>query len=241
MKNEFYYSEKHLKTTVLITIVLTSLFWLVVLGSPAPEPMPETVEASVATRPLYFHSNTPPSNRAGWSLRDLDEDEYGQMLSEAGFRNVDGLGLPMMRRLFLAWHYKALYEKVAKRTGISEPVLFAYFIIEATSQGVESKLWMEHWNPGGIKYRGRAGVTFHKDDCGGVPCAFESVDGFDRAVEIWSSVFNNPRYKDCKRENIDMTCACLKKSGYYTGPGWKNRAAIARQYESFLQNNFPLN
>jgi hypothetical protein len=219
--------------------VISSIFWVAVLGKA------ETVESDVpgtelVAAPLaYYHSNTPPHNKAGRAIAEMSETELRTMLSEAGFRGVDDLSLSMMRRLFLAWHYKALYERVARKSGIAEPVVFAYFIIEATIEGRESDLWADHWNPGGIKYRGRANVVMAKDDCGPVPCAFESFSSFDQAVHYWAEVFNSERYKDCKRRQIDDTCACLKKAGYYTGKGWKYRAVIAHQYVEFIANNFP--
>jgi hypothetical protein len=222
--------------------VLTSIFWLAVLGRSKSVPQEDIAPLDTYNTPLaYYHTNTPPDNKAGRSIAWMSEDELRTMLYSANFRDLDGMSLNMMRRLFLAWHYKALYERVAKKTGLQEPVIFAYFIIEATIEGSESTLWAEHWNPGGIKYRGRAKMVMAKDDCGPVPCAFESFSSFDQAVHYWAEVFNSERYKDCKRRQIDDTCECLKKAGYYTGKGWKNRAAIAHQYVEFIANNFPNN
>jgi len=49
---------------------------------------------------------------------------------------------------------KISFTLCTKKTDLPISVIYAFFIIEATNAGIESKLMAKAFNPGGIKYRG---------------------------------------------------------------------------------------
>ena len=198
------------------------------------------VEAPTEGKPVLVSL----SNTAGKAVQKYGEEEMRQFLSDRGFRNLAGVRLHALRRMYLLWHYAPLFERVHIETGISREVLFAYFIIEATREGVESDLMAGTWNPGGVKYKGMTDSVEAHDDCTDsngdpVPCAFEAPGSFEKAASVWSSVFNAERYADCKNLDIDKTCECLQKCGYHTAKNHRQRAKIARQYIAYVKNHLP--
>ena len=216
-------------------------FWLVVLCKASCskiEQVDVTHQDKVVEAPLAV-----VSNKAGRSIEHMSQSELYTSLSSAGFRNLEGYSLHDMRRVYLAWHYKPLFEAVSQNTGISEAVVFAFFIVEATIAGVESDLFSGHWNPGGIKYRGMFAKTLKHDDCYNngvpVPCAFESMASADEAIQAWSAVFNSGRYEDCKAKPVAETCKCLQRKGYHTANDYKRRANIAKSYWQIVSAHFP--
>lgn len=181
------------------------------------------------------------SNTAAFELSHFDESDIKEYLSGRNFK-VSDMSLHETRRCYIAYHYQALFDSVSVRTDISSDVLFAYFIMEATREGVESPMFMATWNPGGVKHRGRYKPYYSYDDCykngQAVPCAFESPGSFDNAVELWSDVFNHKRYRGCKNKPIEDTCECLYKAGYHTSRNYRQRVRIAKSYRAY-QNRFP--
>jgi len=198
------------------------------------------VEAPIKENPILVSL----SNTAGKAVQKYGEEEMRQFLSDRGFRNLTGVRLHALRRMYLLWHYAPLFERVHIETGISREVLFAYFIIEATRDGAESDLMAGTWNPGGVKYKGATDSVAAYDDCtdangNPVPCAFEAPGSFEKASEVWSSVFNAERYTGCKNLDIDKTCECLQRCGYHTAKNHRQRAKIARQYIAYVKNHLP--
>lgn len=179
----------------------------------------------------------------GFSLRDLSQHELREYLTSLGFKNISKTSLHEMRRMFLAYYYDALLAEVNKKTHINKAVLFAYLIIEGTKEGIETPLLRNHWNPGGIKYKGVGSKTYQYDDCFSngrpVPCEFESVTTFNEAVNLWTDVFNNKRYTDCKNKPAAQTCQCLQEAGYHSANSWRIRFNIAKQYIRFTSENLP--
>lgn len=239
MKN--YYTPKDMWRSAFQGAMAATAFWLVLLCKitcSKTEPV-EVVKENIAVHPL---SNV-ASNDAGRSVEHMTQEELYTSLSVAGFRNLEGYSLHDMRRVYLAWHYKPLFEAVSKNTDIAEAVIFAFFIVEATIAGVESDLFLGHWNPGGIKYRGMFAKTLKNDDCyeNGVPvpCAFESMSSADEAVQAWSAVFNSGRYDNCKAKPITETCKCLQKNGYHTANDYRRRSRIAETYWQIVSAHFP--
>lgn len=199
---------------------------------------PETNPEPIQSEPEAVISNT-----AGVAVQEYTEHQLRSFLHDRGFRNLSNEPLHQLRRMYLLWHYEPLFIEVSNLTGIKEDVLFAYFIIEATNKGVESDLMQKAYNPGGVKFKGIYTPVYAYDDCykdgKPVPCAFENPGSFRNAVELWSSVFNAPRYKPCKDLSTDQTCKCLQENGYHTANNWRTRARLAKSYWTYKHNNLP--
>jgi hypothetical protein len=182
-------------------------------------------------------------------LSFMGEASLMHYLNAHGFNIPDNTPLHEMRRAYLAHAYRPLFDSVSIRTAISSDVLFAFFIMEATREGIESPMFADTWNPGGVKYRGRFTPYYSYDDCfengKSVPCAFENPGNFENAVELWAQVFNSERYLPCKNKNerclpcevksIEQTCKCLEDAGYHTAKSYKQRSRIAKSYRNYLK------
>jgi hypothetical protein len=142
-----------------------------------------------------------------------------------------------------------------KSMGKEELQQYAFFIIEATNAGIESRLMEKALNPGGIKYRGTGKKINAMDDCykngKKIPCAFQAYTSYNAMVQGWADVLNLPRYKNCKRymlakynrgmsakQIVDATCKCFYKSGYHTSNLWKVRSNLSTEYWT-LKASFP--
>lgn len=193
-----------------------------------PDPVPEPIALS---------------NTAGLAISEFTEEQLRSFLQDRGFRNIDAEPLHQMRRMYLLWHYMPLFDHVSAATGIGNDVLFAYFVIEATREGVESELMQKAFNPGGVKHRGRYEAVYAYDDCylngKPIPCAFENPGTFENAVKLWAEVFNAPRYKDCKSLSAKETCKCLYENGYHGANNYKSRARLAGDYHKYKEENLP--
>lgn len=198
-------------------------------------------EKAVATDPVP--EPIALSNTAGFAISELTEEQLRAFLQDRGFRNIDAEPLHQMRRMYLLWHYMPLFDHVSAATGIGNDVLFAYFVIEATREGVESELMQKAFNPGGVKHRGRYEAVYAYDDCyldgKPIPCAFENPGTFENAVKLWAEVFNAPRYKDCKSLSAKETCKCLYENGYHGANNHKSRARLAEDYHKYKEENLP--
>ena len=177
------------------------------------------------------------ANTAGIEVSGFDRFELNSYLTGKNFKIAADMSLHEMRRCYLAYHYQALFDSVSVRTKISPAVLFAFFIIEATREGIESPLFSDTWNPGGVKYRGRFSPYYSFDDCyeNGAPvkCAFENPGSFENAIALWSDVFNQERYEPCKKLPNLESCRCLQISGYHTAKNYRQRARIADAYSEY--------
>lgn len=178
----------------------------------------------------------------GYLLRNKT---HSQMLSILKYMDAIGswrnLSEHELRRMYLANYYDRFFSDVNSNTGIDKSVLFAYFIVEATKEGIETPIFRKHWNPGGVKYRGVGNKTLQYDDCydsdgRSIPCAFSSVSSYQEAITLWSGVFNSDRYKKCKNIPIRETCSCFQKAGYHTSNSWRSRAVIAEWYINYTKN-----
>lgn len=201
-------------------------------------PHEEAVAAATEIEPVAL------SNTAGLAISELTEEQLRAFLQDRGFRNLDKSPLHQMRRMYLLWHYMPLFDHVSAATGISNDVLFAYFVIEATREGVESELMQKAFNPGGVKHHGRYEAVYAFDDCSDtsgkpIPCAFENPGTFENAVKLWAEVFNAPRYKDCKSLSAKETCKCLYENGYHGSNNYKSRARLAGDYHKYKEENLP--
>jgi len=138
------------------------------------------------------------------------------------------------RRLSIVYHYNNFINTMSINTGLSKPVIFSYFIIEATSVGIETDLFYYYYNPGGIKHISGDYVLYY-DDCGLRKCKFQRLYSMEDAITTWSKVFNHKRYKDCKNSVGPIeTCKCLYRGGYHSSKNIAIRVDIANEYYNYV-------
>jgi len=194
---------------------------------------------------VYFTPlNIPVTESPGVHVKSLTVEELRDYLSERKFQKLEGKTLLELRRIWLAYAYDQFYWDIHDKTGLPVSVIYAYFIMEATYNGVESSLMVKYKNPGGIKYKGIGRKAKAYDDCYDskgrkVKCDFAVFETYTDMVSGWSSIFNLPRYSSCKSEKTAPDiCECLYRSGYHTGNNWANRAGISRGYWE-VRKSFP--
>ncbi len=185
----------------------------------------------------------------GYNVRKMSGPELRDRMLDMKFQSYPVMQMDKaeLRRAYIGYHYERLCRDVHEKTGLPASVIFAYLIIEATSGGVESRLFRNHGNPGGIKFRkgnGAKRVNFH-DDCyrkgKSVPCGFSHYTDYEQTVSAWSAVFNAQRYKKCKSyKTTKEICHCLYKNGYHTGNNWRTRASLADEYWQ-IRKSYPTN
>lgn len=160
-------------------------------------------------------------------------------MKQLGYKNLNGYSINELRRIMIAYEYDALFWDMREKTGLPISFFFAFFIFEATRDGLETEMWRNHWNPGGIKYKGKYNVVRKYDDCKG-KCNFASMPNYAAAVDMWSEVLNQPRYSACKSEaNALDICKCIKKAGYHTDNSYTTRARLMNDYWKY-RKSFPI-
>lgn len=180
----------------------------------------------------------------GREVEYFSKEQLLDLMIENGFKNLDGYSNGMLRRIWLAYNYDQFFWDVHYKTNLPISIIYAYFIMEATLEGVESDLMATYMNPGGIKYRGIGSKTKAYDDCfdnrgNPIKCDFAVFENYDDMVNGWASVFNQERYADCVSYNTaGQICKCLYKSGYHTANNWQRRANLSREYWK-LRRSFP--
>jgi hypothetical protein len=192
----------------------------------------------------------------GKEIKNLDKQELIEYLDVRGFRRLQGKNIVELRRIWLAYMYDNFFYTMHKKTNLPISVIYAFFIIEATNNGIESNLMAKALNPGGIKYRGTGSKVKSFDDCfkngKKIPCSFQAFNSYDAMVQGWADVLNLPRYKKCKRfvyreynrgmtakEIVNETCKCFYKSGYHTSNLWKVRSNLSTEYWT-MKASFPI-
>lgn len=195
------------------------------------------------------------NNLPGTMVKHMDKAELHDYLHDQGFKRLQNKSLIDLRRIWIGFMYEDFFYIMHKKTDLPISVIYAFFIIEATNAGIESKLMEKALNPGGIKYRGTGNKVKAMDDCfkngKKIPCDFQAYSTYDAMVQGWADVLNLPRYKGCKRymlakynrgmtaKNIvDATCKCFYKSGYHTSNLWKVRSNLSTQYWT-VKASFP--
>ena len=101
-------------------------------------------------------------NLPGTQIKSMGKDELQEFLEGQGFRRLKNKSLVDLRRIWLGFMYEDFFYTMHKKTDLPISVIYAFFIIEATNAGIESKLMAKALNPGGIKYRGTG-----EDECYG--------------------------------------------------------------------------
>jgi hypothetical protein len=194
------------------------------------------------------------SRSYGYEVRKLSGNQLRQTLEGRGFRNLANVDRAKLRRIYIAYCYESMLMNVHLLTDFPISMIYSFFIIEATSQGIETDLWRKHANAGGVKalkngkyvtYRTRE-VIKGKDKY--IKAKFMSASTTEEGIKLWAGVLNSGRYADCKNANYKMKgiklyesiCKCIYKSGYHTDTGYKFRASLMAEYWQIKRDNFPL-
>jgi hypothetical protein len=105
------------------------------------------------------------NNLPGTQIKSMGKEELQQFLEDQGFRRLNNKSLVDLRRIWLGFMYEDFFYTMHKKTDLPISVIYAFFIIEATNNGIESRLMEKALNPGGIKYRGTGKKINAMDDC----------------------------------------------------------------------------
>jgi hypothetical protein len=194
------------------------------------------------------------SRSYGWEVRKLSGEQLRQTLEGRGFRNLAKVDRAKLRRIYLAYCYESMLMNVHVLTDFPVSMIYSFFIIEATSQGVETELWRKHANAGGVKaLKGHGTVTYKtrevirgKDKY--IRAKFMSAESTEEGMKLWAGVLNSGRYAACKKANYkikgiklyESICKCVYKSGYHTDRDYKFRASLMAEYWQIKRDNFPL-
>jgi hypothetical protein len=194
------------------------------------------------------------SRSYGWEVRKLSGEQLRQTLEGRGFRNLAKVDMAKLRRIYLAYCYESMLMNVHLLTDFPVSMIYSFFIIEATSQGVETELWRKHANAGGVKaLKGHGYVTYKtrevirgKDKY--IKAKFMKASSTEEGMNLWAGVLNSGRYAACKKANYKMKgiklyesiCKCVYKSGYHTDRDYKFRASLMAEYWQIKRDNFPL-
>lgn len=194
------------------------------------------------------------SRSYGYEVRKLSGNQLRQTLEGRGFRNLENVDRAKLRRIYLAYCYESMLMNVHLLTDFPISMIYSFFIIEATSQGVETDLWRKHANAGGVKaLKGKQSVTYRtREVIRGrdkyIRAKFMSASTTEEGMKLWASVLNSGRYAECKKANYKMKgiklyesiCKCVYKSGYHTDRDYKFRASLMAEYWQIKRDNFPL-
>jgi hypothetical protein len=194
------------------------------------------------------------SRSYGWEVRKLSGEQLRQTLEGRGFRNLKGVDKSKLRRIYIAYCYESMLMNVHLLTDFPISMIYSFFIIEATSAGIETELWRKHANAGGVKaLKGQQTVTYRtREVIRGknryIRAKFMKASNTEEGMKLWASVLNSGRYADCKKANYkikgiklyESICKCVYKSGYHTDRDYKFRASLMAEYWQIKKNNFPL-
>jgi len=194
------------------------------------------------------------SRSYGWEVRKLSGEQLRQTLEGRGFRNLKGIDKSKLRRIYIAYCYESMLMNVHLLTDFPVSMIYSFFIIEATSAGIETELWRKHANAGGVKaLKGQQSVTYKtREVIRGrdkyIRAKFMKASNTEEGMKLWASVLNSGRYADCKKANYkikgiklyESICKCVYKSGYHTDRDYKFRASLMAEYWQIKKDNFPL-
>ena len=194
------------------------------------------------------------SRSYGWEIRKMNIHELRKNLEGKGFRNLDKIDLFKMRRIWLAYSYESMLMNVHHLTDFPVSMIYSFFIIEATTSGVETELWRKHANAGGVKaLKNQKSVTYKtREVIRGrdkyIRAKFMSASTTEEGMKLWSGVLNSGRYAECKKANYKMKgirlyesiCKCVYKSGYHTDRDYKFRASLMAEFWELKKNHYPL-
>jgi len=194
------------------------------------------------------------SRSYGWEIRKMNIHELRRNLEGKGFRNLDKIDLFKMRRIWLAYSYESMLMNVHHLTDFPVSMIYSFFIIEATTSGVETELWRKHANAGGVKaLKNQKSVTYKtREVIRGrdkyIRAKFMSASSTEEGMKLWADVLNSGRYAECKKANYKLKgirlyesiCKCVYKSGYHTDRDYKFRASLMAEFWELKKNHYPL-
>jgi hypothetical protein len=194
------------------------------------------------------------SRSYGYEVRKLSGNQLKQTLEGRGFRNLANVDRAKLRRIYLAYCYESMLMNVHLLTDFPISMIYSFFIIEATSQGIETELWRKHANAGGVKaLKGQQSVTYKtREVIRGrdkyIRAKFMKASSTEEGMKLWAGVLNSGRYAECKKANYkikgiklyESICKCVYKSGYHTDKDYKFRASLMAEYWQIKRDNFPL-
>jgi hypothetical protein len=221
-----YYEQSVVPETKFFTIFQTKIDTVYV----------EKVKEEVINEEAYGDRNY------GHSIRKLNLKELRQKLTNMGFRQLNNVDLFKMRRIWLLHNYNDMLMNVHVLTDFPVSMIYSFFIIEATTAGIETDLWRLHANAGGVKaLKGHGTVTYRtREVIGGrnkyIKAKFFSSKNTKDGIALWSGVLNSDRYKKCKifdekpPKLYKKICKCIYKSGYHTDTDYEFRASLMTEY-----------
>ena len=194
------------------------------------------------------------SRSYGWEIRKMNIHELRKNLEGKGFRNLDKIDLFKMRRIWLAYSYESMLMNVHHLTDFPVSMIYSFFIIEATTSGVETELWRKHANAGGVKaLKNQKSATYKtREVIRGrdkyIRAKFMSASSTEEGMKLWADVLNSGRYAACKKANYrlkgirlyESICKCVYKSGYHTDRDYKFRASLMAEFWELKKNHYPL-
>ena len=194
------------------------------------------------------------SRKYGWQLRNMSGKQMKDYLQAIGFRNLNGVNHSKLRRIWIAFKYDEMLMNVHYMTDFPVSMIYSFFIIEATSQGIETDLWRKHANAGGVKaIKGYETVTYKtREVIRGrnryIKAKFMKAASTEEGMQAWAGVLNSGRYAECKKANYrwkgmrlyNSICKCIYDNGYHTDQDYKFRASLMQEYWDIKRDNFPL-
>ena len=189
-----------------------------------------------------------------YDIRNMDKNALRKHLKTNGFRNLENATLVQMRRMWMAFHYESMLMNLHLLTEFPISMLYSFFIIEATTNGIETNLWRLHANAGGMKaFKGYGSVTYKTYEVirgknVTMRAKFMSAKNTQEGIEAWAKVLNSGRYYECKKANYKLPkkqlyesiCKCVYESGYHTDPKYKFRAQFMAEFWKFKTKNLPI-
>ena len=189
-----------------------------------------------------------------YDIRNMDKTALRKYLKTNGFRNLENATLVQMRRMWMAFHYESMLMNLHLLTEFPISMLYSFFIIEATTNGIETNLWRLHANAGGMKaFKGYGSVTYKTYEVirgknVTMKAKFMSAKNTQEGIEAWAKVLNSGRYYECKKANYKLPkkqlyesiCKCVYESGYHTDPKYKFRAQFMAEFWKFKTKNLPI-
>ena len=189
-----------------------------------------------------------------YDIRNMDKSALRKHLKTNGFRNLENATLVQMRRMWMAFHYESMLMNLHILTEFPISMLYSFFIIEATTNGIETNLWRLHANAGGLKaFKGYGSVTYKTYEVirgknVTMRAKFMSAKNTQEGIEAWAKVLNSGRYDECKKANYKLPkkqlyesiCKCVYESGYHTDPKYKFRAQFMAEFWKFKTKNLPI-
>jgi hypothetical protein len=143
------------------------------------------------------------NNLPGTQIKSMGKEELHQFLKDQGFRRLNNKSLVDLRRIWLGFMYDDFFYTMHKKTDLPISVIYAFFIIEATNAGIESRLMEKALNPGGIKYRGTGKKMNAMDDCykngKKIPCAFQAYTSYNAMVQGWADVLKLAKVQELQK------------------------------------------